>query len=203
MLEDTGERIIPELMKPTNGMLLEHLARYYFAAPYVQGTVLDFATGAGYGAHLIAKLCKSRIDSVLGVDLDPAVVDYARQTYYHPLVKYEVQDVLDPALAQKIGPYDTILSFETIEHIADDVQFLKNCYDLLAPGGTLVLSSPFGAGRGKPCLSPWHVHQFTEDEFHALFTDFRDVQFYYQHGVLFEPKRAGVRYPFGIAVCTK
>ncbi|ASS74051.1 SAM-dependent methyltransferase [Tumebacillus algifaecis] len=203
MLEDTGERIIPELMKPTNGMLLEHLARYYFAAPYVNGTVLDFATGAGYGAHMIAKLCKSRTEAVLGVDIDPAVVEYARQTYYHPLVSYAVHDVLDPKLSQQIGPFDTILSFETVEHIADDERFMQNCYDLLKPGGTLVLSSPFGAGRGKPCLSPWHVHQYTEDEFRQLFRQFDSVEYYYQHGVLFEPKREGVRYPFGIAVCKK
>jgi hypothetical protein len=37
MLKYTGERVIPELMKPTNGMLLEHVARYYFSTPYVHG----------------------------------------------------------------------------------------------------------------------------------------------------------------------
>jgi hypothetical protein len=41
MLQFTGERVIPELMKPTNALLLEHTARYYFSTPYVKGRVLD------------------------------------------------------------------------------------------------------------------------------------------------------------------
>lgn len=55
-----GERIIPKLMKPMNGMLLEHIARYYFATPYVRGRVLDIACGTGYGSHLVAKERKRR-----------------------------------------------------------------------------------------------------------------------------------------------
>lgn len=203
MLKDTGERVIPEKMKPTNGLLLEHLARYYFATPYVRGRVLDIACGTGYGTHMVAKACKKEATEVLGVDIDRETIEYARKTYYHPLSSYETADALDPALVEKLGTFDTILSFETIEHLADDRAFMQNLFRLLRPGGTLVLSTPFGQGRGKPTNEPFHVHQLTEAEFKALFTSFGETEFYYQRGVTIEPKREGVKYYLGVAVCVK
>ncbi|WP_204502237.1 methyltransferase domain-containing protein [Aquibacillus albus] len=205
MLKDTGERVIPEKMKITNGLLLEHIARYHFAANYVHGRVLDFASGAGYGSHIIAKQCKKKIDEVLGVDIDSEVVDYAQKTYYHPLSTYRQADVTDPLLPEKLGKFDTVLSFETIEHVEDEEQFLSNIYHLLKPGGTLVLSTPFGQGRGKPCGSPFHVHQLTVEEFTNLFHDYEETTFYFQNGVLIEPAFLGTRdhYPLGIVVCKK
>jgi 2-polyprenyl-3-methyl-5-hydroxy-6-metoxy-1,4-benzoquinol methylase len=203
MLELTGERVIPDLMKPTNGMLLEHIARYYFSTPYVKGRVLDIACGSGYGTHMIAKTCKKDIDEVIGVDVDETTVEYARHTYYHPLSTFRVEDALDPKLPEKLGQFDTILSFETIEHITDDQAFIKNLYDMLRPGGTLVLSTPFGQGRGKPCGSPFHVHQLTKEEFIQLFEAFDEVEIFYQRGVTIEPPRENVTYPIGVAVSRK
>lgn len=203
MLEYTGERIIPKLMKPTNGMLLEHIARYYFSTPYVKGRVLDFACGSGYGSQMIAKARKEEITEMIGVDIDEETVNYAKGTYNHPLLTYMVGDVLDEELPRKLGTFDTILSFETIEHVGDDQLFMRIVYQLLNPGGTLVLSTPFGQGRGKPCNEPFHIHQFTREEFHNFFTVFSEVDIYYQRGVTIEPPRNNVHYPLGVAVCTK
>lgn len=203
MLQDTGERIIPELMKPTNNMLLEHISRYFFSTPYVKGRVLDIACGSGYGTHMIAKTCKHTIDGIVGVDLDSDAIQYARGKYYHPLSTFEVIDALDPFILDKLGRFDTILSFETIEHVSDDMLFMEHLFDLLRPGGTLVLSTPFGQGRGKPCGSAYHVHQLTRKEFIDLFHAFSQVEVYYQRGVTIEPPRAEVYYPLGVAVCKK
>jgi 2-polyprenyl-3-methyl-5-hydroxy-6-metoxy-1,4-benzoquinol methylase len=205
LLEYTGERVIPELMKPTNGMLLEHIARYYFCTPYMKGRVLDIACGSGYGTHMIAKTCKSDIESILGVDIDPATIEYAQKTYYHPISQFEVVDAMDPELPEKLGTFDCIVSFETIEHVKDDGQFMSNLFTMLRPEGTLVLSTPFGAGRGQPTNEPFHIHQFTIEEFHKLVHRYRfqQIDMYYQRGVTFEPSRRNVNYPFGIAVCRK
>ncbi|WP_067728815.1 class I SAM-dependent methyltransferase [Oceanobacillus damuensis] len=207
MLKDTGERVIPEKMKITNGLLLEHIARYHFASEYVQGRVLDFASGSGYGSHIIAKLCKNRIQEVIGIDNEKEAVDYAKLTYYHPLSTYLKGDVTDPGLPEKLGTFDTILSFETIEHVRDEERFLSNIYKMLKPGGTLILSTPFGKGRGKPCGSPFHIHQLTVKEFKNLFTGFSytTTSFFFQKGVLIEPAipDTNKHYPLGIAVCRK
>jgi 2-polyprenyl-3-methyl-5-hydroxy-6-metoxy-1,4-benzoquinol methylase len=190
-------------MKPTNTMLLEHIARYYFASPYCHGHVLDMACGSGYGTHMIAKLCRHQVDYVVGVDIDAEIVEYASKTYYHPLTRFMVGDAMNARFCGNLGTFDTILSFETIEHVSDDRTFLSQLYSLLKPGGTLVLSTPFGKGRGIPCGSPFHVHQLTPEQFQDLFIHFAEVEVYYQRGVTIEPPRKDVYYPLGVAVCVK
>ena len=202
-LEWTGERIIPKLMKPMNGMLLEHIARYYFAIPYIKGRVLDIACGTGYGCHMVAKDRKREVHEIIGVDVDQETILYANREYNHQKVTYIQGDALDPELPKKLGLFDTILSFETIEHVQDDQLFMDNLYRMLKPGGRLILSSPFGRGRGMPTSEPFHVHQLTPKEFEELFTRFSSMEMYYQRGVTFEKPRDDVRYFIGVAVCTK
>ncbi|MGD8188614.1 class I SAM-dependent methyltransferase [Brevibacillus ginsengisoli] len=184
-------------------MLLEHIARYYFATPYVQGRVLDIACGTGYGCHMVAKERKREITHIVGVDNDEETIRYANIEYNHQKVTYQVGNAIDPNLPEELGMFDTILSFETIEHVEDDRTFMDNLYRMLKPGGTLVLSSPFGRGRGMPTSEPFHVHQLTPQEFEELFDRFSQVEIYYQRGVTFEKPREGVRYFIGVAVCTK
>ncbi|WP_433742672.1 class I SAM-dependent methyltransferase [Falsibacillus pallidus] len=202
-MEFTGERVIPEKMKITNGLLLEHIARYHFAMHYAKGRVLDLACGAGYGSSIVAKAKKKEISELIAVDISNETIQYAKQHYYHPLVKYVVGDAEDPDLPSKIGQFDMIMSFETIEHLEDETAFMTNLYHLLKPKGTLVISTPFGSGRGLPTNEPFHIHQLTEEEFRNLFMVYSGKQFYFQKGVLVEPKRDGIHYPIGIAVCTK
>ncbi|SET03237.1 Methyltransferase domain-containing protein [Oceanobacillus limi] len=205
MLRDTGERVIPERMKILNGLLMEHIARYHFATEYVHGRVLDFATGAGYGAHIIAKMCKKKIDEIVGIDYDQDAIHYAKGQYFHPLSKFVVGDVIDPLLPEKLGTFDCIMSFETIEHIQEEERFMGNVYQLLKPGGTLILSTPFGEGRGKPSGQEFHVHQLTVEEFKALFDKYENKSFFYQKGVVIEPSDSAEEknYPLGIAICKK
>lgn len=207
MLEDTGERVIPEKMDITNPLLIEHLARYYFAMDYAQGRVLDFACGSGYGSHLIAKQCTKEVDEIIGLDNDPDVIAYAKGNYYHPLSEFIEGDVTGPSLPDKLGQFDCILSFETIEHVHEEKQFLANIYRLLKPGGILILSTPFGQGRNQPTGVPFHVHQLTIDEFKHLFDPYpyQSVEFYDQTGALIVPEsfKSDRYFPLGIAVCKK
>ncbi|MFS0674842.1 class I SAM-dependent methyltransferase [Ornithinibacillus sp. 179-J 7C1 HS] len=205
MLKDTGERVIPEKMKVLNGLLIEHIARYHFATEYVYGRVLDFASGSGYGSHIMAKTCKDKVHEVVGVDIDQETVKYARATYYHPITKFEIGNVVDPRLPEKLGQFDCIVSFETIEHIREEEQFMRNIYNMLKPGGTLILSTPFGKGRGIPSGQEFHVHQLTLDEFKGLFKDYQSTDYYYQKGALIQPEFAAEKkeFPLGIAICKK
>lgn len=205
LLTYTGERVIPELMKPTNGLLLEHLTRYYFSLEYARGRLLDFACGTGYGIHMMAKSRKKVIEEAIGIDIDSETIAYAKKMYYHPLVTYKLENAIDPNLPNKLGSFDTITSFETLEHVVEEEQFLHNVYKLLKPGGTLIISTPFGQGRGKKCGSPFHVHQLTVPEFKNLFSSYSEVKFYGQKGVLIEPLETDRtnHLPIGIAVCKK
>lgn len=204
-LEDTGERIIPHQMKLTNMMLIEHYARYHFACDFVKGDVLDIACGTGYGSHMMAKKCKDKVDEIIGVDIDQATIDYAKHTYYHPLTSFHVGDARDADLVNEFGQFDTIISFETIEHFKNERPFLTNLYQLLKPGGTLVLSTPFGKGRGISSGVDFHYHQFTYHEFQTMFRAYDHVQYYFQEGPLVVPESyaSNRNYPLGIVVCQK
>jgi 2-polyprenyl-3-methyl-5-hydroxy-6-metoxy-1,4-benzoquinol methylase len=206
MLKDTGERVIPENMKILNGLLIEHLARYHFAREYAYGRVLDFASGSGYGSHIIAKSRVNHVEEVIGIDIEPDAVKYAKATYYHPNSTFLVGDVTDPTLPERLDMFDCIISFETIEHVKEEAQFMKNIYDMLKPGGTLLLSTPFGDGRGKPSGQEFHVHQLTVQEFKDLFVDYQEKEFFYQKGALIQPANSvvqGKEFPLGIAICKK
>ncbi|MFC0213466.1 class I SAM-dependent methyltransferase [Paenibacillus chartarius] len=184
-------------------MLLEHVSRYYFAAPYARGRVLDLACGTGYGSHMIAKERKREVTEVVAVDLDEETLRYAKREYHHQKITFLQGDAADRSLPERLGQFDTILCFETFEHIADEAALMDNLYRMLKPGGILVLSSPFGRGRGMPTSEPFHVHQLTPEEFGELFKRYADVDIYYQRGVTFEKPRDGVRYFIGIGVCVK
>ena len=98
--------------------LAEHLARYNFALPYCKNkSVLDAACGSGYGSKKIA--VEGEALSVVGVDVDPEAVQYARDEY---CVNAEVYD-LESEFPK--GNYEVIVSFETIEHLENPDFFLS------------------------------------------------------------------------------
>lgn len=205
MVKDTGERVIPEKMKVTNNMLIEHLARYHFAGLLANGRVLDMACGSGYGTHILAKNSKHHVDEVIGIDKEQAALDYAEYKYFHPQSTFKKANVVDPALPGQLGKFDCIVSFETLEHIQDEKQFLANINQMLKANGMLILSTPFGKGRGQPCQNPFHVHQLTIDEFKDLFNDYASTTYYLQKSALIIPAELaqGTHFPIGIAVCRK
>lgn len=204
MLEDTGERIIPEQMKITNNLLVEHLARYHFVHRFLKGRVLDYACGSGYGTHIIVKNNKA-VTEVVGVDFNDEAIKYARHHYYHPKSSFIVGNVVDKILPDKLGQFDCIVSFETYEHIEEEADLLANIYDMLKPGGTLILSTPFGEGRGYPSGTPFHYQQITKVEFENMFNNYTKTDFFYQDSALIVPKgyTEDTYFPVGIAVCKK
>ena len=198
-MELTGERVVPEFMKPSNGLLKEHIARYDFASKVVSGRVLDIACGVGYGSCILAE--SKAVREVLAVDNDEKTIDYARQRYNHQKVSYVQALAEDKMLSQRIGKFDTIVSMETIEHIQDDFGFVDNLLTLLKPGGTAIISTPFGRGRNVRCANPFHHRQYTEDEFKELLDPFEEIKMYYQLQEIIEKPKFGKKYYLMVAVC--
>ncbi len=198
----TGERVIPKQMNPKNGLLIEHVARYKFASEYAQGRVLDFACGVGYGIEVLLAMGEG-IKEVVGVDVDQESIDYARENYNYPWVRYLVGGATDITLVDKIGRFDTIVSMETIEHIKDDYNFIDNLVKLLKDDGTLVISTPFGRGREVECSNPYHYRQYKEEEFRELLTPFSQVELFCQRDSRIEKPESNVKYYLMVAVCKK
>jgi len=198
----TDERVIPKVMNPRNGILREHIARYRFAKDFIRGRVLDLSCGVGYAVPIfLADSSRRVITEYVGVDIDRETLEYARKNYSHPKAGFVAGDACDPSLYSQLGLFDSIVSFETIEHLEEDYNFIENIITLLKPGGIAVISTPFGRGRGIECSNPYHVHQYTEEEFTLLLSPFREVRMYHQLDETIEEPVPGKKYYLMVAVC--
>jgi len=137
-MEFTGERFIPDCGLEAE-IELEHLQRYLSVQDIVAGKrVLDVASGAGYGTALLAE----RADYAFGIDIDLEAVTFARSRYNAANLEY-CQSTL-AALPFPDDSFDAVVSFETIEHVTDDLhkKFLEEILRVLVPAGFLVISTP-------------------------------------------------------------
>lgn len=151
-----------------------HVARYEFAKQYVHNkNVLDVACGLGYGTAL---LYASGARTVLGIDLDSESVCQARRLYAEPGVQFEVGNAED---LSAYNGFDTVVSFETIEHLQRPELFLKEIARVLVPNGTFIVSTPTrqqGTIEDKP-RNPFHVREWSLEEFRELLsTEFSSVE---------------------------
>jgi SAM-dependent methyltransferase len=137
----------------------EHVARYSFALPLVQGKrVLDIACGTGYGLALL-----HGAQFVVGVDIDVEALRAARESSQQCAVT--LADALNLPFADQT--FDAITSFETLEHLAERRPFLGELARVLRPDGVLILSTPNAnysrPVNGKP-RNPYHIHEYSPAE---------------------------------------
>jgi 2-polyprenyl-3-methyl-5-hydroxy-6-metoxy-1,4-benzoquinol methylase len=151
----------------------EHLARYRWAAEVVgEREVLDAGCGVGWGTATLAAASAR----VTGVDVAPIAVEEARRGY-GAQAEFAVADLLE--LPFEDGRFDAAVCFEAIEHVADPGRALDELRRVLKPGGLLLISTP--NKDIYPAGNPFHVHEFTREEFReALAARFSSVALYGQ-----------------------
>ena len=163
---DSLERLVPDELRTgdvTGDETLElHLERYAFAAEQAgPGRLLDIACGVGYGTQLLADRVAAASE-VVGVDLSPSAIEYARERYANSRIRYVECD----AMAFEVsGGFDTIVSLETVEHLPEPRRFLHKLAGMLRPAGTLIASVPTTPSVD---INPHHLHDFDERSFRAL-----------------------------------
>ena len=160
------ERLVPPELDLTDATGLEtyglHRARYEFAAEHVlSGRVLDIACGVGYGSRIVADR-RADVSVVLGVDVAPEAIAYARGHYENARVHFVVGDATEFRSAE---PFDSIVSLETIEHVRDPEGFFCTVLHSLRPGGVFVASVPITPSVDA---NPHHLHDFTAKSFRRL-----------------------------------
>jgi len=155
------ERIVPGEAEP--GVDAYHLKRYEFAGRWCAGRdVLDAACGVGYGSAHVGTTARS----VLGVDVSEEAIAYAREHYSAPNVSYAAMDVL--ALELGDASFDTVCSFETIEHVADAERAVAELARVLRDGGVLVVSTPQVRETTTSPANPYHRIEFSRADFEQL-----------------------------------
>jgi GT2 family glycosyltransferase/SAM-dependent methyltransferase len=140
MLEWTGERYLPYVDPSISGAEIhyEHLHRYAFTSQFVKGkSVLDLASGEGYGSFILSK----KAGSVIGIEIDPDAINHALGTYKKDNLRFLQGSILNiPIEGEKI--FDVIVCFEAIEHIEEHELLLQEIKRLIKDDGFLIISTP-------------------------------------------------------------
>ena len=97
----------------------DHVARYEFAATKFKSMmVLDAACGIGYGSWIL----QQQDNEVTGIDIESEALDWANLYWAGP--KYVQQD-LEDVLEFGEDEFDAVVSFETLEHLANPKEVLQ------------------------------------------------------------------------------
>ena len=175
----TGERFVPEAELDSE-IEIEHVQRYLSVRGLVKDkVVLDAASGSGYGTAILAKAASC----VYGLEISHEAVNYAAQRYSSDNLGY-LQGSVDN-LPLKDGSVDVVVSFETIEHVTEEVQlkFLAEIKRILKKDGTLAISTPdkriYSDHSGYK--NEYHIKEFYRDEFYSILSSFfTEVKFFDQ-----------------------
>ena len=158
----TGERLVAGCGRQ---IIYEHLHRYAMALSLAKGKrVLDVACGEGYGSNLLA----SEAASVVGVDIDPPTIEHAQNKYARSNLRFLVGPC--SALPIEDSSTDLVVSFETIEHVEEQEQFLSEIKRVLTPDGVLIISSPDKKEYSdiNEAKNPFHKSELYHGEFVQL-----------------------------------
>ncbi len=172
----TGERVVPG--RSPSWLTLEHLLRYRFASYFTPGCrVLDLGCGTGYGAFLLAD--KARL--VVGADNSEEAVQYAREHYRRPNLRFEAADCR--SLPFEANAFDVVTLFEVIEHLPEQEACLNEVKRVLKSSGLLLLSTPNPDRSTKQVEeeNPFHFKELRQGELLELLgRHFAHVHLFYQ-----------------------
>ena len=198
----TGERAMPLAPNMDEVIMQEHWARYHRIAHLVkEKKVLDVACGTGYGSDFLAQTASL----VTGGDISHETITYCKAHYYQKSnLRFDMMDIRKLPFVD--NSFDLVVSFETLEHIVEGDQFLKEICRVLAEDGALVISTPFGG----PCGNPYHVAYYQRESFEKyLLNYFKEVDLKFQRGTQIYATSISPGYAptftgeYGLAICWK
>ena len=135
------------------------LSAYVFSQKYIRGDVLELGCGEGRGIDIILKESKSftAIDKIKDV-IEKLSLKYRDNVF--------ISSNFPPLSDIEDNSFDTVISFQVIEHIQDDTQYISEIERILRPGGVALITTP----NIKMTLTrnPWHVREYTSEELNRL-----------------------------------
>lgn len=138
---------------------------YHEAAARIEGDVLEIGTGSGYGIEVIAPHARRyvTIDKFM-FEHDGALPD-----------NVEFHQATVPPIPYPDESFDCVITFQVIEHIREDFDFVREIHRVLRPGGRLILTTP--NAPMSLTRNPWHVREYRAEELHNLLSHhFREVE---------------------------
>lgn len=123
--------------------------------------VLDLGCGNGVVTGWLA----DRGFDVVGVDPSSEGIERARTA--RPDLEFRQASAYDP-LHDELGTFSIVVSLEVVEHVYDPPRYARTAFEVLSPGGILILSTPYHGwlknvaiallGRFDDHVNPLRVH---------------------------------------------
>ena len=149
----TAERV--SLEKSDNFVFQRSLLAYHRAAEIVSGDILEIGTGMGYGVEIIAPKATRYL-----------TVDKKLPEERLQLDNVEYYEMEVPPIGFENISFDAVVSFQVIEHIDKDMEFVREVSRVLRPDGKFVVSTP--NAPMSLTRNPWHVREYNADELRNL-----------------------------------
>jgi len=157
-LDRTKEQIVPG--HDSRYWLEFHLAFYHYANLRAnEADVLDIGCGYGYGSHLLSEKARS----VVGLDMHPPAIAYAKENYLRPNLTFREHDANEP-LPFEDDSFDLIVSSEVLEHIHRQRELMEEVRRVGRNGGRAIVKTP-NALNDPGGANPHHHHIFSLDEY--------------------------------------
>lgn len=174
------ERLESEYLDIDDLLRAEHRHRYMWAAEYAFGDVCDLACGYGYGAEVLK--ANGLIKGYVGIDASIEAINQANKRFGSDDRRYIHASATEIPLADHST--DTVVSLETLEHLLEPSDALKEFKRILKPDGVLVGSVPskYFDDRAEDVYgkNPYHVTRFTHASLVELLSRyFSTVRIYY------------------------
>ena len=151
----TGERVA-SAEGGFNPTWQRHVAAYAVADGFLPpGRLLDLGCGIGHSYHLLAPR------ETVGVDISAqALQGQARET--------TVADMRELPFAD--DEFASVLSVQSLEHVADPERVLAEVVRVLEPGGVAMFVTPNRLTLGRPdeIIDPYHYREFDHEQLAAL-----------------------------------
>ena len=134
-LRPFGESVWPGVR---NDLFVAHESIYRFASSYARGSnVLDAGCGTGYGSRILADAGAAH---VLGVDIDPLSIAFARRRFATATLCFEKADCQD--LSFPPAHFDFVFASNVLEHLERPECFISTAFETLRPGGHALFAVP-------------------------------------------------------------
>ncbi|HEY5692314.1 MAG TPA: class I SAM-dependent methyltransferase [Cyclobacteriaceae bacterium] len=145
---------------PSDNPLHQRLLKAYIAiVELIKGDVLEVGCGEGRGIELIMSQAKS----YTAIDKIEDIIAGLKIKY--PSGKF-LSGNIPPFAGIADDSFDTVLSFQVIEHIKEDGLFLQEIARVLKPGGKAYLTTP--NRLMSLTRNPWHIREYTAEELLTL-----------------------------------
>ena len=103
--------------------------------------------------------------SIIGLDIDKETIKHASKKYKAANCVFKIYD--GTIIPYNDNTFDAVISFQVIEHIQNDLNYIDEIYRVLKREGVFILTTPNKTHRLKSNQKPWnrfHIREYYPNE---------------------------------------